>query len=149
VPRPIRELPTSLWDKIHDVNLRAPFLLSREVLPTMIARRSGSIIMITSAQARRARPGAAAYAAAKAGLERFTMVLAEEVREHGIAVNALDPGAILSDGAVALMQGHRDLSTWRPPEVLIGPVLFLAQQSAASCTGRLVLPEDFAGLSSA
>jgi NAD(P)-dependent dehydrogenase (short-subunit alcohol dehydrogenase family) len=146
VPRPIASLPTSLWDKIQSVNLRAPFVLSREVLPGMIARRSGSIVMVSSAQARRARPGAAAYAAAKAGLERFAAALAEEVREHGIAVNAIDPGAVTSEGATALVRGRSDTTAWQSPEVVVKPILFLARQTAATFTGRLVLPEDYAKL---
>ncbi|MBI4337890.1 MAG: SDR family oxidoreductase [Chloroflexi bacterium] len=93
---PIRGIPTELWDAVIGTNLRAPFLLIRAVLPTMIEQREGVIVNILSnsiysSKASRTSP---AYCASKMGLLGLTRVLANEVHEYGIRVHAVMPGNI-------------------------------------------------------
>jgi NAD(P)-dependent dehydrogenase (short-subunit alcohol dehydrogenase family) len=89
-------LKTSLadWDRTLATCLRAPMVLTRLVLPDMLAHGGGTIINIASIAAKRGRPGEAAYAAAKFGLLGFTQSLFAEVREHGIKVTAICPGVV-------------------------------------------------------
>lgn len=80
------------WDRTINVNLKGPMICCKAVLPTMIERKSGKIINITSGGARRGSPVGDSYAAAKAGLVNFTKSLAHEVISSGINVNSIAPG---------------------------------------------------------
>lgn len=132
------------WDLIVRVNLRGTFLCCKYVLPIMMQQRSGSIISLTSRASYEAKPGTTAYGLTKAGIERLTTGLAEEVREYTIAVNALDPGLIRTEGALYAYPKDFDWSGWDlSPEVVCGPALFLAAQDARSFTGRVVRVREF------
>lgn len=89
--------PTADWDRVMAVNLRAPFLLARGVLPGMLARRSGRILNISSISATSGTPGLAAYCASKAGLLGFTRALSQEVKAAGVVVVAVAPGSVDTD----------------------------------------------------
>jgi NAD(P)-dependent dehydrogenase (short-subunit alcohol dehydrogenase family) len=89
--RPIAEYPLKDWEAVLKVNLTAPFLLTQEVLRSMIPRRSGCILNITSSVGRRGRAHWGGYSVSKFGLEGLTQILAEELREHRIRVMALNP----------------------------------------------------------
>jgi len=82
------------WDLVLDTNLKGTFLLTREVLPHMIARRSGSIINIASQAALHGYAGAGPYCASKFGLLGLSEALQLEVREFGIMVHALCPALV-------------------------------------------------------
>ncbi len=89
------EMDTEEWDAVMDTNLRAPFLICRAVARRMIAQgRGGKIINITSGVHRSARKGSAHYASSKAALTMLTKVLALELAQHRINVNAVSPGLI-------------------------------------------------------
>jgi NAD(P)-dependent dehydrogenase (short-subunit alcohol dehydrogenase family) len=90
---PIAETEPAEFERMHEVNLRAPFLMIRAFLPRMLARRSGQIISIGSVAGRRAFPGNAAYSASKFGLRGLHEVLAEEVRGTGVRATLLEPAA--------------------------------------------------------
>lgn len=92
-------LKTSLadWDRTLATCLRAPMVLTRLVLPDMLAHGRGSIVNIASIAGKRGRGGEAAYAAAKSGLLGFTESLFDEVRGHGIKVAAICPGLVDTD----------------------------------------------------
>ena len=77
--------------------LRAPLVLTRLVLPDMLAHKQGAIVTIASIAGKRGRPGEVAYAAAKFGVLGFTQALFEEVRAHGIKVTAICPGLVDTD----------------------------------------------------
>lgn len=82
------------WDAMLAVNLRAAMVCCRAVLPAMTRQGSGTIINVASIAARRALPGSAVYTATKAGLFGFSRVLAEELRNTGVRVGVLMPGAV-------------------------------------------------------
>ncbi len=87
------ELPDTLWDEVHTVNLKAPFILSRHVARKLIAANmSGSIINIVSGAAFRGTPRGSHYVASKAGLVGLTRAIAQELAAHNIRVNAVAPG---------------------------------------------------------
>ncbi|HEY3906521.1 MAG TPA: SDR family NAD(P)-dependent oxidoreductase [Streptosporangiaceae bacterium] len=88
------DLPVQEWDKIMGVNARGTFLVTKAVLPGMIAARSGAIINISSAAGKDGVATAAHYSASKFAVIGFTQSLAKEVAEHGIRVNAVCPGVV-------------------------------------------------------
>lgn len=93
---PIETFPPAKWDAIIAINLSAAFHSIRAVVPGMKERRSGRIINTASAHALVASPFKCAYVAAKHGLAGLTKTVALEVAEHGITVNAIAPGYVLT-----------------------------------------------------
>jgi len=91
---PVETVDRGEWLKTIEVNLFGSVLLCRAVLPAMKARRSGKIIQLSGGGATKPMPNFSAYAASKAAIVRFIDTVAEEVREYGIDVNALAPGAM-------------------------------------------------------
>src|SRR5262249_3352461 len=89
---PLDELSTDAWDRVLAVNLRAPFLCTREAMRIMKQQGGGRIINIGSISAQRVRPGSAPYSASKHGLWGLTQVIALEGRDFGISCGALHPG---------------------------------------------------------
>ena len=93
---PVEEFPVDKWDAILAINLSAAFHTVRLAVPAMKARHWGRIISIASAHALVASPFKSAYVAAKHGIAGFTKAVALEVAEHGITVNAICPGYVLT-----------------------------------------------------
>ncbi|MFC1561980.1 SDR family oxidoreductase [candidate division KSB1 bacterium] len=91
--KPVFELTTEEWNRMISVNLNGAFFCTRSVLPSMMQKKSGAIVNITSVASIKAFSGCSAYAAAKSGLLMFTRVLREEVRDSGIRVSAVILGA--------------------------------------------------------
>jgi NAD(P)-dependent dehydrogenase (short-subunit alcohol dehydrogenase family) len=92
---PLDELSTEAWDRVLAINLRAPFLCTREAMRIMKRQGGGRIINIGSISAQRVRPHSAPYSASKHGLWGLTQVTALEGREHGISCGCLHPGNVL------------------------------------------------------
>lgn len=92
-PKPIIDYNDEFWERSLHVNLTVPYLLSKAVLPGMVAQHYGRIINIASINSRIPSIHGAAYAASKHGLLGFTRALALEVTQAGITVNAICPGA--------------------------------------------------------
>lgn len=90
----VSEADPDEWAYNVHVNLVGPFAMARNVLPLMMAQKNGRILNISSGAASTAIRGMSAYCAAKAGLEMFTQVLAQEVAETPICVNCLRPGMV-------------------------------------------------------
>ncbi|HEX4595512.1 MAG TPA: 3-oxoacyl-ACP reductase family protein [Bryobacteraceae bacterium] len=91
----ILEVKPETWDEIQDLNLKSAVLCSQAVTPSMIERKRGAIVNVSSIAGRNGGgPGASAYASAKGGLISFTKALAKELAPHGIRVNAVSPGVI-------------------------------------------------------
>jgi len=140
---PVVDLDIDALDRCLAVNVRGPLLLCKFALPSMLARRSGSIFCITSGAARAYRPGRVAYSMSKAALERMFLSLAEEVRPHNIAVNVLGPGRVDT-----WMNRRGDWSGTAhipmvQPELIMSAAVWLAQQTAADFTGQVVERADF------
>lgn len=91
----ILEVNSKRWDEILDLNLKSAALCAQSVAASMIARKNGAIINVSSIAGRNGGGlGAGAYSAAKAGLIAFTKSLAKELAPHGVRVNAISPGVI-------------------------------------------------------
>src|SRR3984893_16670349 len=91
----ILEVKEETWDEIQDLNLKSAVLCAQAVAPSMIERKQGAIVNVSSIAGRTGGgPGASAYASAKGGLISFTKALAKELAPHGVRVNAVSPGVI-------------------------------------------------------
>jgi hypothetical protein len=91
---PVAGAKPSDWDAMLAINLRAVMVCCRAVVPAMLRQRQGTIVNIASIAASRPIPGTAAYSAAKAGVLAFSRVLADEVRQDGVRVGVVVPGAV-------------------------------------------------------
>lgn len=89
---PVDELSVETWDRVMAVNLRGPFLCTREAFRIMKRQGGGRIINIGSISAQRVRPQSAPYSTSKHGLWGLTQVTALEGRQHGIACSCIHPG---------------------------------------------------------
>ena len=140
---PVVALDIDLLDRCLAVNVRAPLLLCKFALPSMLAQRSGAIVCLTSGAARGYRPGRVGYSMSKAALERMCLSLAEEVRPDNIAVNVLSPGRV---DTWMNRRGDWPGTAHIPmvqPDAIIPAALWLAQQTAASFTAQVVERADF------
>jgi len=145
VPGRVLDISVKRWDLIIAVNLRGTFLCTKAVLPTMIERKSGSIINLSSILGTRDISGEVAYGVTKAAIERFTYGLAEEVREYNIAVNAMCPSYTDTEG-IGVWTPDVDKSAWQKPEMWGRYAVFLAAQDAGSLTARALVARELAEL---
>jgi 3-oxoacyl-[acyl-carrier protein] reductase len=135
--RAVADLSLEEWNHIVDVNLTGTFLCCRAVLPGMMAQRSGKIINIASLGGRHGAAGRAPYRATKAAIINFTECLAAEVREHGIDVNAICPGAVATDMMDEITEGKTPAHAM-PPEDIAAVAVFLASDESRAITGTAI-----------
>ena len=140
----ILDIVPETWDQSVAANLRGPYLCCRAVLPTMIQQGRGSIINIGSRMGSdHEQGGGVLYSATKAAVHMFSFCLADEVREHNIAVNILSPGGLRTEGSAAIPWTQRDWDQRVDPEAVGPSAVYLARQDASTFTGRLVLRAEF------
>jgi len=126
------------WDQLYAMNLRTAVVCCKAVLPAMLERGGGRIINIgAGAAAARAGAGMGAYTASKAGVQRLTESLSEEVKDRGITVNAVLPGTIDTPRNRADMP-DADFSRWVAPEAIAEVIAFLASDAARAVTGASI-----------
>jgi NAD(P)-dependent dehydrogenase (short-subunit alcohol dehydrogenase family) len=145
-PRNFDEWDAELWDRVMAVNTRGPFLMVKHIAPHMIARKSGKIINIASGAAYKGVPRMLPYVTSKGAMLAFTRSLSRELGPHGIAVNSLSPGYILSDTGLENMQhveeeripvrNSRAFKRDAFPEDLLGALIFLASSDSNFVTGQ-------------
>ncbi len=93
----VEQLPLAAWEEQFAVNLRAPFLLTQALLPSMLARKSGRFVFVSSISATLGTANASAYNASKWGLTGFVKSLAEELRDTGLTATAILPGSVATE----------------------------------------------------
>jgi 3-oxoacyl-[acyl-carrier protein] reductase len=135
LPTTVTAASMAAWDLIMSVNLRGPILCARTVLPVMSQQGGGSIINVSSVFS------LTPSGVAKAGLDRFTMALAHEVRDQRIAVNALCPDFTVSEGFQLLPSFNRP-RTWQHPEQWARYAVFVARQDVDKLSGRCLNAAD-------
>jgi NAD(P)-dependent dehydrogenase (short-subunit alcohol dehydrogenase family) len=120
----------SIWDGTYEMSLKAPVLMCEAVMPHFIEQRSGKIINMSSLAGRPGMPHvdlvplSASYHSAKAGLIRYTQVLADQLGRHNINVNAICPGIIYTDGwreiSEEMVKNHPRFKGENPREWFLG-----------------------------
>ncbi len=135
--RAVVDLTLDEWNQVIATNLTGSFLCCRAVLPTMIARKSGKIINMSSRGGRHGEAGRSPYRSTKAAIINFTECLAAEVKEHGIDVNAVCPGAVDTDMMSQITEGNVP-SYAMPPEDIASVVVFLASDESKAITGTAI-----------
>ena len=139
------------WDDLFALNVRHYFVLCREVLPSMIERRSGSIVMTASHTIWEAKPDLVAYNCTKSAVAGLVRSLAAVAGEHGIRVNAVAPGWTMTErqrrqwvtpqAIRHTVHELQDLPLEISPEHLVGIYLFLASDAACALTRQIIVAD--------
>ena len=141
------EIDVELWDKVMAVNIRGPFLMVKHVTPHMMKAGYGKIINIASGTAYRGVPHMAHYVTSKGAMLGFTRALSRDLGKHGIRVNTLAPGFVMSDTLIENNQEHiaemrdvviaaRSIKRDGHPEDLVGGLIFLASPESDFVAGQ-------------
>jgi NAD(P)-dependent dehydrogenase (short-subunit alcohol dehydrogenase family) len=147
--KPFTEIDVAEWDKVMAVNVRGAFLCARSVVPVMKANGYGRIVNIASGTVFKGTPNFLHYVTSKGAIVAMTRALARELGEHGICVNTLAPGLVLSEQVLANKEmrvaltapvlASRAIKRDQHSEDLIGPLLFLTSDDCAFMTGQAMV----------
>jgi NAD(P)-dependent dehydrogenase (short-subunit alcohol dehydrogenase family) len=147
--KPFTEIDVAEWDKVMAVNVRGAFLCAKSVAPVMKANGYGRIVNIASGTVFKGTPNFLHYVTSKGAIVAMTRALARELGEHGICVNTLAPGLVLSEQVLANKEmrealtapvlASRAIKRDQHSEDLIGPLLFLTSDDCAFMTGQAVV----------
>ena len=150
---PMTEMSVADFKQVIDIDLNAPFIVSKAVLPGMIKKGHGKIINICSMMSELGRETVSAYAAAKGGLKMLTRNICSEFGEYNIQCNGLGPGYIATPQTAPLRERQADGSRhpfdsficaktpagrWLEPEELMGPAVFLASDASNAVNGHIL-----------
>jgi 3-oxoacyl-[acyl-carrier protein] reductase len=149
----IARMPDADWRDVIETNLSSVFYTCRAVARSMMKRRSGAIVNVSSVVGLHGNPGQTNYAASKAGIIGFTKALARELGSRGVRANVVAPGYIstrLTDELQAdlreLMLKNTPLGRLGDPEDVAGAVRFLCSDAAAFITGEVLLVDGGLGM---
>ena len=132
------ETDRATWDTMLALNLTTAFTAARATLPHMIAAGAGRVVMIASRAVVPPAGGFIGYTVAKAGVIALAQALSQEVKPHGITVNAVLPSTMDTPANRAAMP-NVDPKTWVPVTAVADAVASLAAESAAQVTGTLLM----------
>ena len=150
---PMTEMSVEEFRQVVDIDLNAPFICAKAVIPGMIKKGHGKIINVCSMMSELGRETVSAYAAAKGGLKMLTKNIASEFGEYNIQCNGIGPGYIATPQTAPLREVQPDGSRhpfdkfiisktpaarWGNPEDLMGPAIFLASDAANFVNGHIL-----------
>lgn len=150
---PMCDMTADEFRQVVDVDLNAPFIVSKAVIPSMIKKGHGKIINICSMMSELGRETVSAYAAAKGGLKMLTRNICSEYGEYNIQCNGIGPGYIATPQTAPLREKQPDGSRhpfdqfilaktpaarWGDPEDLAGPAVFLASDASNFVNGHVL-----------
>ena len=150
---PMHEMSAAEFRQVIDVDLNAPFICAKAVIPSMMKKGGGKIINICSMMSELGRETVSAYAAAKGGLKMLTRNIASEYGEYNIQCNGIGPGYIATPQTAPLREKQADGSRhpfdsfiiaktpaarWGNPEDLAGPAVFLASEASNFVNGHVL-----------
>lgn len=150
---PMHEMSAAEFRQVVDIDLNAPFIVSKAVIPGMIRKGHGKIINICSMMSELGRETVSAYAAAKGGLKMLTKNIASEYGAYNIQCNGIGPGYIATPQTAPLRElqadgsrhpfdrfiiGKTPAARWGNPEDLMGPAVFLASDASDFVNGHIL-----------
>ena len=150
---PMCDMTVDEFRQVIDIDLNAPFIVSKAVIPGMIKKGHGKIINVCSMMSELGRETVSAYAAAKGGLKMLTRNIASEYGEYNIQCNGIGPGYIATPQTAPLRERQADGSRhpfdafivsktpaarWGTPEDLMGPAIFLASDASDFVNGHIL-----------
>ena len=150
---PMHEMATEEFRQVIDIDLVAPYICAKAVLPGMMEKKAGKIINVCSMMSELGRETVSAYAAAKGGLKMLTKNIASEYGAYNIQCNGIGPGYIATPQTAPLRERQTDGSRhpfdsfivaktpaerWGNPEDLMGPVVFLASNASDFVNGHVL-----------
>ena len=150
---PMCEMSAEDFRRVVDVDLNAPFIMSKAVIPSMIKKGHGKIINICSMMSELGRETVSAYAAAKGGLKMLTRNICSEYGQYNIQCNGIGPGYIATPQTAPLRERGADgemhpfdkfiraktpANRWGDPDDLIGPAIFLASDASNFVNGQIL-----------
>ncbi len=150
---PMHEMSAEEFRQVIDVDLNAPFIVAKAVIPAMIQKGHGKIINICSMMSELGRETVSAYAAAKGGLKMLTRNIASEYGQYNIQCNGIGPGYIATPQTAPLREVQSDGSRhpfdsfiiaktpaarWGTPDDLAGPAVFLASNASDFVNGHIL-----------
>lgn len=150
---PMTEMSADEFRQVVDIDLNAPFIVSKAVIPGMIKKGHGKIINVCSMMSELGRETVSAYAAAKGGLKMLTKNIASEYGEYNIQCNGIGPGYIATPQTAPLRElqpdgsrhpfdkfiiGKTPAARWGDPEDLMGPAVFLASDASNFVNGHIL-----------
>ncbi len=150
---PMHEMTADEFRQVIDVDLNAPFIVSKAVLPSMMKKGHGKIINICSMMSELGRETVSAYAAAKGGLKMLTRNICSEYGEYNIQCNGIGPGYIATPQTAPLREVQPDGSRhpfdqficaktpagrWLEADELTGPAIFLASEASNAVNGHIL-----------
>ena len=133
----VHQTPLQTWDFMLSLNARTVFLMSRAVIPHMLAQGRGKIVNVAARAALEGKAKMAAYVVSKSAVLRLTESMAAELRDAGINVNCILPGTIDTPKNRTDMPGA-DHSRWVPPAALANVIVFLASDAARAIHGAAI-----------
>lgn len=148
-PQPLVDTTDESWDRILELNLTSCMLLARAVAPGMIERGWGRIVHTSSVMGLASNPGRGTYSATKGALIAMTRAHALELGPHGVTVNCLAPGPVMTDLPMSLLDDAQKqlfaertaVKRWGQVEDMVGPALLLSSQAGAYITGTVILAD--------
>ena len=143
---PLLDMPLSEWDRVQRVNVRSMVVVIQQVAPAMIAAGGGRIVNLASMAAKLGTPGEAAYAASKAAVVALSRIAAMELGPHGVTVNSICPGYVLTemgaatrtDDQVAAWTAKSPLGRLGQPDDVASVIAFLASADGSYMTGQAI-----------
>jgi 3-oxoacyl-[acyl-carrier protein] reductase len=149
----IARMPDDDWRAVIETNLSSVFYTCRAVARSMMRRRSGAIVNVSSVVGLHGNPGQTNYAASKAGIIGFTKALARELGSRGVRANVVAPGYIdtrltqaISEEMRGLMLANTPLGRFGDPEDVATAVRFLCSDEASFITGEVLLVDGGLGM---
>lgn len=144
---PIENLSDKLWDETLNINLKGTMNFCKAVVPYMKKQKAGRIINISSTAGQRGEAFHSHYAASKGGVIAFTKSIAVELIKHGIYVNCIAPGWVITDMTIPYLKSQKNKvkvissiprGVIATPEEIAGPVLFLASDLSNNIVGEVL-----------
>jgi 3-oxoacyl-[acyl-carrier protein] reductase len=149
----IARMPDEDWRAVIETNLSGAFYTCRAVARSMMRRRAGSIVNVSSIVGLHGNPGQTNYSASKAGIIGFTKALARELAPRGVRANVVAPGYVdtrltdvLPDEVKRAMLQNTPLGRFGEAEDVAGAVRFLSSDAAAFITGEVLLVDGGLGM---